>query len=187
MPAGSESLLVLGLGNLLCGDDGLGVAAVQRLAERYDVPAGARALDGGTLGLSLLPYLTEAEDVILVDAVRLDAPPGTFVRLAGDDVGPAVHDRLSPHQVGVSDLLDGLRLLDRLPTRLVLLGLVPATLELGLERTPEVEAAIDGLVEAIVAEAEALGFPFHPKAEDDGPLVARRAAGVVVGARGVGL
>ncbi len=186
MPAGSESLLVLGLGNLLCGDDGLGVAAIQRLARRYDVPAGARVLDGGTLGLALLPWLSEVEDVILVDAVRADAPAGTFVRLAGEEVAPAVHDRLSPHQVGVSDLLDGLRLLDRLPARLVLLGLVPATLELGLERTPEVDAGLDGLVEAIVAEAGRLGFPFHPRADDDDETAADGPARVV-GARELGL
>lgn len=187
MPAGSESLLVLGLGNLLCGDDGLGVAAVDRLVHHYDVPAGARVLDGGTLGLSLLPYLTEAEDVILVDAVRADAPPGTFVRLEGDEVAPAVHDRLSPHQVGVSDLLDGLRLLDRLPARLVLVGLVPATLELGLDRTPEVEAGLDGLVAAIVDEAGRLGFPFHPKADDDDEVAVLGTAGTlgVGGARGL--
>ena len=164
---GGTGLLILGLGNLLCGDDGLGVAAVQRLVHRYDAPAGARVLDGGTLGLSLLPWLSEAEDVILVDAVRADAPPGSFVRLTGDEVAPAVHDRLSPHQVGVSDLLDGLRLLDRLPAQLVLLGLVPATLELGLDRTAAVEAGLDGLVEAVVAEAARLGFPFHRKVADD--------------------
>ena len=118
-------LLVLGLGNVLLGDDGVGAAAIASLLDQYAVPRGVRVLDGGTLGLALLPYLDEADDVILVDAIRSDGPPGTLVRLDGDQVAPAVATRLSPHQIGVSDLLDGARWLDRYPSRLVLLGLVP--------------------------------------------------------------
>ncbi|MGZ8255244.1 MAG: hydrogenase maturation protease, partial [Burkholderiaceae bacterium] len=102
-------LLVLGLGNVLLADDGVGSAAVAELHDRYEPCAGARVLDGGTLGLSLLPYLDAADIVILVDAIRADAPPGSFVRLDGDEVAPAVATRLSPHQIGVADLLDGAR------------------------------------------------------------------------------
>jgi hydrogenase maturation protease len=153
-------LLVLGLGNVLCGDDGLGAAAVARLARDWEAPEGALVLDGGTLGLSLLPYFEDARDAILVDAVRADAPPGTLVSLSGEDVAPAVRDRLSVHQIGVADLLDGARLTDRYPPRLVLLGIVPASLALGIERSPEVEARLPDLVEAVVNEAARMGHPF---------------------------
>lgn len=181
----ADSLLVLGLGNLLCGDDGLGVVAVTRLAEAWEAPIGARVLDGGTLGLSLLPYLAEVGQVLLVDAIRADAPSGTLVRLEGDDVGPAVRDRLSPHQVGVADLIDGLRLLGRLPDRLILLGLVPGSLELSVDRTPAVESRLGDLVAAVLEEAEQLGFPFRPKGHDE--RLAAFQAGQRVGARGLGL
>ena len=163
---GPVDLLVLGLGNLLCGDDGAGVVAVARLAERFETPDGAIVLDGGTLGLSLLPYLRDARAVILVDAVAGDGPPGTLVRLAGDDVASAAAHRLSPHQVGVADLLDGLRLLGGRPETIVLVGLVPAELELSVERTPAVETKIDDLVEATVEEAARLGHVFLPKELD---------------------
>ena len=153
-------LLVLGLGNWICGDDGLGVDAVQRLQREYDAPAGARVLDGGTLGLALLPELDAADQAILVDAVRDDAPVGSFVRLEGDDVAPAAAARLSPHQVAVSDLLDAARWLERYPRRLVLLGLVPDSIELGLERSPSVRSALPQLVSAVVEEAARLGFEF---------------------------
>ena len=83
-------LLILGLGNLLCSDDGVGVVAAQAIAETRVVPDGVQVLDGGTLGLALLPYLEDAERAILVDAIEIDAPPGTLVRLEGDDVGPGV-------------------------------------------------------------------------------------------------
>ena len=87
-------LLILGLGNVLCADDGAGVAAVVRLARERSVPPGVWVLDGGTLGLSLLPLVESGRDVILVDAVRTEAPPGTLVRLEGDDVLPAALERL---------------------------------------------------------------------------------------------
>ena len=160
----SVPLLVLGLGNVLCGDDGLGVVAVHLLQRRYQAPDGVSVLDGGTLGLSLLPHLEEARQVILVDAIRADGPPGSLVRLEGDDVAPAVAARLSVHQVGVVDLLDGAHWRERYPSRLVLLGLVPQTLELGLSRSAPVEAALPRLVDQIVAEARGLGHAFAPKA-----------------------
>jgi len=151
-------LLILGLGNVLCGDDGLGVAAAGRLARGYETPPEVEILDGGTLGLSLLALLEEAESIIMLDAVQMDEPPGSFVRLEGEDVGPAVYERLSPHQVGVADLLSAMRLREQLPKRLLLLGLVPFTLDLGLGRSPAVEAALPLLVERTVEECERLGF-----------------------------
>jgi hydrogenase maturation protease len=126
-------------------------------------------LDGGTLGLSLLPYLDMADTVILVDAVRADASPGSLIRLDGDEVAPAVATRLSPHQVGVADLLDGARWLERYPSRVVLLGLVPASMQLAVGLSPQVHASLTALVDRIVQEAEALGFVFEPKHADEPP------------------
>jgi hydrogenase maturation protease len=160
-------LLVLGLGNVLLEDDGVGASAVAVLRERYTVPGGARVLDGGTLGLSLLPYLQSADALILVDAVRADAAPGSLVRLTGDDVAPAVATRLSPHQVGVADLLDGARWLERYPRQVVLLGIVPESMDLAVGLSPRVRAALPSLVEQVIVEAGMLGFDFRPKNADE--------------------
>ena len=159
-------LLILGLGNVLCGDDGLGAAAVARLLARFEIPDGVSVLDGGTLGLSLLPYVEDAERVILVDAIRADGPPGSFVRLEGEEVGPAVAGRLSVHQVGVADLLDAARWRGRLPEELVLLGLVPENIEVGLARSPRVEAGLAGLVDRVVEESRRMGFELRPLSHD---------------------
>lgn len=177
------SLLILGLGNLLCGDDGLGAVAVERLLDDWNPPLDVDVLDGGTLGLSLLPYLQDARDVILLDAIRADAPAGSFVRLDGDDVGPAVATRLSPHQIGVADLLDGARWLDAYPQRLVLLGLVPASIELGLERSPEVERHLPQLISAAVVEAARLGYVFQRRT----PSASHPGVGAVVHRGAIGL
>lgn len=151
-------LLILGLGNLLCADDGVGVRAAAVLAREYTLPEGVRVLDGGTLGLQLLGELAAAEAVILVDAVRADAPAGTVVALAGDEVAPAVRERLSVHQVGVADLLDALELIDRAPRFVHLVGVVPRSLELSVACSTEVERAIPALVERVVEVASSLGF-----------------------------
>jgi hydrogenase maturation protease len=166
-------LLVLGLGNVLLEDDGVGAAAVARLIEQYETPAGVLVLDGGTLGLSLLPYIDTADAVMLVDAIRVDEEPGSVVRLEGEDVVPAVATRLSPHQVGVSDLLDGARWTGRYPRHLLLLGLVPESMELCVGLSPRVGHALAALVERIVEEAGALGFVFRRKSDREAPAVGR--------------
>jgi hydrogenase maturation protease len=163
MPMSEQSgLLVLGLGNVLCGDDGLGVAAVALLNRRYAAPPGVDVLDGGTLGLSLLSHLTRARSAILVDAVRTGASPGSVVRLEGTMVMPTVLERLSPHQVGVADLMLAAQLIERAPEHLVLLGLVPDSLDFGLGLSPAVATRLPGLVERIADEARALGYEFDP-------------------------
>lgn len=171
-------LLVLGLGNVLLEDDGVGAAAVALLLEQYAPPEGVRVLDGGTLGLWLLPYLEDAEIVILVDAIKADGPPGSAVRLEGTDVAPAVATRLSPHQIGVADLLDGARWLDRYPDRLVLLGIVPESMELAVGLSPRVRAALPDLVDRIVDETRTMGFVFHRKSAHEVPPAVRGAADV---------
>ena len=93
--------------------------------------------------------------MILVDAVRTDSPAGTLVRLTGADVADAVRDRLSPHQVGVADLLDAARLI----------GLVPDSIDLAVVRSPAVEAALETLVTAVVREVQSLGYRMVREAE----------------------
>jgi hydrogenase maturation protease len=151
-------VLVLGLGSVLLGDDGLGAAAVARIERDYRVPPKVRLEEGGTLGLSLLGLLTDSDRVILVDAVRADSPPGTLVRLDGTDVVDAARHRLSPHQIGVVDLLDAARLIDGYPTAVTLLGLVPDTMDLAVALSSAVEGGLDELVAAIVREVQSLGY-----------------------------
>lgn len=159
-------ILVLGLGNVLLADDGVGPAALARLERDYQIPPEVRLVEGGTLGLSLLAELAEAEHVILVDAVATDAAPGSLVRLDGADVIDAVRDRLSVHQVGVADLLDVARLLGRYPASVVLLGVVPAAINLSVSRTSAVESALTALVAAVVQEVLNLGPDLVPRVRD---------------------
>jgi hydrogenase maturation protease len=165
-PASAERgipVLVLGLGNVLLGDDGVGPLALARLERDYRIPAGVRLVEGGTLGLSLLDEIAQAEHVILVDAVATGAAPGTLVRLDGGQVIDAVRDRLSVHQVGVADLLEAARLIGRYPRSVVLLGLAPGAIGLSVERTDAVEEALRALVLAVVRELDAHGYELVPQ------------------------
>lgn len=159
------STLVLGLGNVLCGDDGVGIFALEALRRRYDWPEDVALVDGGTLGLALLPMLESAPSVWILDAVMADAPPGSLVALEGESVEPALRDRLSPHQIGVADLLDALHWRDTWPERLRVLGLVPDTLDLRIGLSADVAAGLERLVEAAAVELVEAGHVLRPALE----------------------
>lgn len=165
-------VLVLGLGNVLCGDDGAGVVVVHRLRRELDVPPGVRVVDGGTLGLDLLALVAASDRVILVDAVRADAPPGTIVRLTGEDVAKAAYERLSVHQIGVADLLAGVALCDDMPAEVVIVGVVPVMTDLQLGCTPPVTRSLPALADAVLEELERMGvevrYRTDPLHGDDG-------------------
>jgi hydrogenase maturation protease len=156
-PLSPRSALLLGLGNVLCGDDGLGVVAVEQLRRRYHWPDTVSLVDGGTLGLALLSTLEEADEVWILDAVQAEAPAGTLVRLDGEQVESALRERLSPHQVGVADLLDALHWRDRWPARLRVLGLVPESIALRVGLSDPVAAGLAGLQGEVVAELRRAG------------------------------
>lgn len=142
--------VVLGVGNTIMGDEGIGVRCVEWLAPR--VPADVEVVDGGTSTHELLGDLENADVLIIVDAVATTQPPGTIIRLEGDRIPSAFSNKLSPHQHGINDLLANLALLDRSPKRLVLFGIAPERIELGMELTPVVEAAIPEVGRRVLEE-----------------------------------
>jgi len=153
-----QQTLVLGLGNILLADEAVGVRVVERLQELYEIPGEVQVLDGGTLGLDLLPYVDDAERLLVVDAVDLDAEPGTVARLEGDDVPVFLSVKVSPHQVGLADLLTAARLRGHLPGELVLWGVQPGEIAVKLGLSPPVAAQVDLLVEKAVAELDRWGY-----------------------------
>lgn len=155
--AADTPLLILGLGNTLCGDDGLGVVAVEELRGCYRIPQSVRVLDGGTLGLMLLPHVLDAHRLMLIDAVAWPKPPGSLIQLTGAEVLGAAR-ALSAHQFGVADLLDAAQLLGWDPQRATLIGLVPAAVSLGVSLSRPVADAMPHLVASIAARMLALGF-----------------------------
>jgi len=143
--------VVLGLGNTLHSDDGVGSRAIERLKTEARVPEGVTLIEGGTLGLELLTYIWDCSYLLVVDAVDTGRSPGTLIRMSGEGLD-ALPSQGSVHQLGVADLLVALRALARQQPKVVLLGVQPATTNWGTELSLPVEAAMGHLIEATITE-----------------------------------
>ncbi|WP_432821604.1 HyaD/HybD family hydrogenase maturation endopeptidase [Trichloromonas sp.] len=150
-------VLVLGLGNLLMTDDALGGRIIKALEAEYELPAGVKILDGGTLGLDLLPYLEGVEKLLIVDALNMGARPGTIFRLVGEEVARAFAGKLSVHQMGLQDLLAVAELQGHLPGEVVIWGAQSGSVEMGLDMTRPVTAAMSRVLDGVVSELVAWG------------------------------
>lgn len=142
--------LVVGLGNPIMADDGLGLAALERLREGWEVPAEVTLVDGGTWGMKLLPLIEEAEALVLLDAVRATRSPGTFIRLERDELPRYFSHKISPHQIDLREVLAVAELRGRLPARIVVIGVEPEVVEMRHGLSPSVEARVDDVVGAAV-------------------------------------
>ena len=156
-------VLVLGLGNILLEDEGLGIRALELLQQRYEIPSEVELLDGGTTGMGLLDDISGRQHLLVLDAVQTGEPPGTLVKLAGDEVPVYFEMRISPHQLGLSDVLATLELSGERPAGVTVLGLVPESLEMCLQLSDLVNGRLDSLVEAAVKELDNLGYPLRAK------------------------
>jgi hydrogenase maturation protease len=151
------AILVLGLGNTIMTDDGFGVRVVETLSSRYRFQGEVRLLDGGTLGLDLLPHLEGIERLLIIDAVEMHGCPGTVFRLEGEEVPRAFASQLSAHQLGIKDLLAVAELQGQLPAELVVWGVQPDCIEMGTELTATVAAAIEPVVDGVLEELRRWG------------------------------
>ena len=157
------SILVLGLGNIHQSDEGVGVRAVEAFQAQWTVPDGVDVVDGGTCGMDMLDIIASHDTLIVVDAVKTGAPVGTVVKITGADVPVFFRGRLSPHQLGLSDLLATLTLTDEAPGYVSVIGCVPASMETSLEMTPGIAARLPAMVDLLVEELRSLGVSLEPK------------------------
>jgi hydrogenase maturation protease len=156
-PPAAGAIAVLGIGNALCGDDGLGIHALRAIEQRGQLADHVRFIDGGVMGLDLLPHLEGAGHILILDAIQADEPPGTIIRLEGRDIPAAWQQKLSMHQAGVMDLLSMLRLRGAEPAHLVVWGIVPATIDWSLELSEPVLRSLPQLVDSVAQELRGWG------------------------------
>jgi hydrogenase maturation protease len=142
--------VVLGLGNLLNRDEGLGVHALRALEQRLGADPGVELVDGGVLGLNLLPLVEACSHLFVLDAVDAGRRPGTVVELARDEIPLLGGVKLSEHQVTFQEVLGLAMFRGRLPETLHLVGAQPADIAIGLELSPEIARAIPQIVERAV-------------------------------------
>lgn len=148
--------LVLGLGNLVHADDGLGIHAIHRLQQNSHVPPNVVLMDGGTQGLSLIPHISGFERLLVIDAIDVGREPGTLIRVEGEAV-QKMPGNPSVHQLGFADLMIALNLLGESPKEVVVMGVQPQSTEWSTEMTAPVRTSLDELCDAVLAQLASWG------------------------------
>jgi hydrogenase maturation protease len=159
----TEKIMVLGVGNILYRDDGVGIRVVERLEGRYEFSDNVTLVDGGVLGVNLLGIIAGAENLIVVDTVMNHGAPGDFHRLEHEDIPNRILAKNSLHQVDLIEALTLCHALDHVP-RTTIIGIEPKDLNtLGEHLTPEIESRLDGLTDLVLEEVKRLGGTYSLK------------------------
>ena len=158
-----KDILVIGMGNILMQDEGVGVRAIEDLECRYHIPDEIYVMDGGTTGTELLEPMRGIKHLIVADAVSTGAPPGTLVRLADDDVPTFFQTKISNHQLGLSDLLAVLTVTGDAPEHVTIIGMEPFFLENKLGLSPQASAGLPDMVEMLLRELGDIGIELKPR------------------------
>ncbi|MFL7837239.1 MAG: HyaD/HybD family hydrogenase maturation endopeptidase [Candidatus Promineifilaceae bacterium] len=166
----NRQVLVLGIGNVLNTDEGVGVHAIRKLRQEFAeveaAVAGVELQDGGTLGLSLLPLVEEATHLLLLDAVDVGESPGTLVELKKEQIPYQGAMKLSQHQVTFQEVLGLALIRKKLPEHLHVIGIQPASLAIGVDLSPEVQAALPEMLNRATRVLSAWGVNLLAAGED---------------------
>ncbi|HVN24057.1 MAG TPA: HyaD/HybD family hydrogenase maturation endopeptidase [Syntrophorhabdales bacterium] len=157
-----NKICIIGLGNILMQDDGVGVRILEAIRERYRFKPQIDLIDGGTAGLDLLPVIEDYRRVLFVDAVDTGEPPGSIMILEKDSIPSFLTAQVSAHHVGLSDLLFAARMSDTLPAEICLVGIQPGSVDIGLDMTDVLKSRIDALVTTVLKRLQEWGVEATP-------------------------
>ncbi len=156
-------VVILGIGCLLFSDEGFGVRVVQKIGERYQLPASVSVVDGGVLGLNLLGVVSEADHLIVVDAIKNKGRPGDLYRLEGEAVPERIRAKNSLHQVDFLEALTLCQALDKVPET-VILGVEPKDIEtLSIELTPSTQNRLEDVIQMVLVELDRFNIPYRKR------------------------
>lgn len=148
-----ETIGILGIGNLLLMDEGFGVHLVRYLEEQYRFPEKVQILDAGTSGIYMAPFIESVSYLLVVDVVDLQEEPGTIHRFSSQDIkNGLIPSKMSPHQLGLLEMLDICRLRDRAPKEVEFFCVVPEKLDTGICLSPRLTGKIKEVAEIISIE-----------------------------------
>lgn len=153
----SPHIMILGVGNILFRDEGFGIRVIEKVNRCYKFPENVSLVDGGVLGMNLLGVISEADHLIVIDAIRNKGKPGELYRLEGDAIPARIRSKNSLHQIDLLEALTLCRALDKTPET-VILGAEPEDIEtLSDELTPLIQSKIEPIIVRLMAELERLG------------------------------
>lgn len=159
-PNRAPQITVLGVGNILLSDEGVGVRVIERLSQQYRFAENVQLIDGGVLGVRLMGVIGGTDELIVVDAVKNKKPPGTLYRLADEEVPRRVLAKQSMHQMDLPEVLAMCSAIDKNP-RTVVIGVEPEDITtMAVELTPTIAAKVDDLVAMVLVELDRLGIVY---------------------------
>lgn len=153
--------LLLGIGNILLSDEGLGVRAVEELKSRFKFPPYVELMDGGTLGMDLLYFMEGFERLLVIDAVLGGNPPGTLYKFSDGEVKAYFKRKVSAHELGFQEILALADLLGKRPKEIVLVGMEPESLNISLELSTTVKERLHLLIEEVLKQLEDWGIEYE--------------------------
>lgn len=154
----TDQITILGVGNILLRDEGVGVRVIEELKKNYIFPENVRVVDGGTQGLWLLSTIQESDHLIIVDAVLGGGTPGSFYRLERADLPKGLRVKQSAHDSDLMEALNLCSLVEKEPKTVVVIGIEPFDISpFGLELSPEIDNKIDDIMGMVIAEVNKLG------------------------------
>jgi hydrogenase maturation protease len=146
------NIALIGLGNILLRDEGVGVHAANTIKQRYTFSPYVEIIDGGTMGLDLLPIFEGRDKVLIIDAVDFGREPGHIGMIENDDIPSVLNSKLSVHHINLSDVLFAAKLMDISPSEICLIGIQPQSLDVGLDMTGEIKGKIETLIDAVIGK-----------------------------------
>ena len=165
----SEHIMILGVGCILFADEGFGVRVIEKLEERYTFPDNVSVVDGGVLGVNLLGVISQADQLIVVDAIRNQGDPGDLYRLTGDQIPQRIRAKNSIHQVDFLEALTLCQALDKVPET-VIVGIEPLDIEtLSIDLTPVTASKVDTMINMVLAELDRLETPYEKRKQKHVP------------------
>ena len=154
-PTPTGTITVLGVGNVLMGDEGFGVRAVEYLRKNHRFPPSVEVMDGGTSGVYLAPVIEDSRRLLIIDALEMDGAAGEIHQLSLDDLrGAGLQGRISPHQVGLLEIIDLCRLRDKAPEVIKVIGIIPQEMSLGLELSPAAAGQLQPVAKLVAGQIE---------------------------------
>jgi len=158
-----NDIAVIGIGNLLQQDEGVGVHAIQILIKQYEFNPVIDLIDGGTTGLDLIPLVENREKVLFIDAMELNEPAGTIAEFRNDEIQVQLNTKMSLHHLGLQDLMATLQLLDISPPNIYLVGIQSYSITAGIDLSEEMKSAIKPLLELVIRTLENWGVTAYSK------------------------
>ncbi len=144
-------IAIIGIGNVLLMDEGIGVHALNELKERYILPDCVNLIDGGTMGLDLLPFFEGNDRVLFIDAADFRTDPGIIKILRGEEIPRFLCSKLSVHQIGLPDMHCASALMGITPEDTRLIGIQPESVETGYGLTPRIQSKMEEIIAVVLS------------------------------------